>query len=305
MHWLLYRLWGIVFCGWLLIACAAAEPTAVARPVSTATAPAQNQVSEIWLPTIQSVQPTPTVSLLPTATPTPIPVYGYRVIERYPHDVNAFTQGLIYVDGKFYEGTGHRGESTLRRVDLESGAVEQMVRLPGEFFGEGITLFGDRIIQLTWTSGIGFVYNQDSFELLDTFTYSTEGWGLTHDGEFLIMSDGSNVLTYLDPESFAPVRQSPVTAGGESVFMLNELEFINGFIYANIWKTDTIARIDPESGEVVAWIDLAGILPPEDRSGREDVLNGIAYDAVEDRLFVTGKLWPLLFWIELTPLAQP
>lgn len=302
---LLYRFLVGIFCGWLLLACANVEPTAVAQPAPTAAAPAQNQGSETWLPTIQSVQPTPTVSALPTATPTPLPVYGYRIVERYPHDADAFTQGLIYADGKFYEGTGRRGQSTLRRVDPESGVVEQMVHLPDEFFGEGITLFGDRIFQLTWTSRIGFVYNQESFELLDTFTYSTEGWGLTHDGEFLIMSDGSHVLTYLDPESFALVRQIPVTAGGEAVFMLNELEFINGFIYANIWQTDIIARIDPESGQVVAWIDLAGILSPEDRSGREDVLNGIAYDAVEDRLFVTGKLWPLLFWIELTPPAPP
>jgi glutamine cyclotransferase len=242
---------------------------------------------------------------LPTATPTPIPVYGYRVIERYPHDPNAFTQGLIYVDGDLYEGTGRQGQSTLRRVDLESGVVEQMARLPDEFFGEGITLFGDRIIQLTWTSRTGFVYDWESFALLDTFTYNTEGWGLTHDDKSLIMSDGSNILTYLDPESFAPLGQVAVSAEGQPVSMLNELEYINGSIYANLWQTNYIARIDAESGQVTAWIDLTGLLPPEDRTGAEDVLNGIAYDAEGDRLFVTGKLWPLLFWIELTPPAQP
>ncbi|MBX2997054.1 MAG: glutaminyl-peptide cyclotransferase [Caldilineaceae bacterium] len=269
------------------------------------TATPQHQAPRLWFPYIQSVQPTPTVSLLPTATPTPIPVYGYRVIERYPHDPNAFTQGLIYEDGKLYEGTGRQGQSTLRRVNLESGAVEQMVRLPDEFFGEGITLFGDRIIQLTWTSRVGFVFDRESFDLLSAFTYNTEGWGLTHDEEFLIMSDGSNMLTYLDPESFVPLRQVAVYAGSNVVNRLNELEYINGFIYANIWQTDRIAKIDPESGQVVAWIDLTGILPPEERYGHEDVLNGIAYDAEGDRLFVTGKLWPTLFWIELALPEQP
>jgi glutamine cyclotransferase len=293
----------MVLCLGILIACADDEPTAVAPPTPTAVA-AATATALPPTPTV-SVLPTPTVSLLPTPTPTPIPVYGYRVIERYPHDANAFTQGLIYVDGELFEGTGRRGQSSLRRVDLESGAVEQIVSLPEQFFGEGVTLFGDRLIQLTWTSGLGFVYDRESFELLQTFTYATEGWGLTHNGASLIMSDGTSTLTYLDPQSFAPQRQVPVTAAGEPVLMLNELEYIDGFIYANIWQTDRIAKIDPESGQVVAWIDLSGLLPAVERADSQAVLNGIAYDAEADRLFVTGKLWPALFWIELTPPAQP
>ena len=258
----------------------------------------------------QDIEPaitkSPTVPPTPTAgsvfiKPEDIPVYTYRIINTYPHDPGAFTQGLVYEDGVLFEGTGLYGQSSLRRVDLESGDVLQIYELPDKFFGEGITVFGDEIVQLTWKSGQGFVYDKASFELLRTFEYPTEGWGLTHDGEQLIMSDGTSVLHFIDPDTYeATVRIDVIESIISShVPLLNELEYVNGEIYANVWTEDRIARIDPATGQVVGWIDLTGLLGPEYRIERVDVLNGIAYDTEGGRLFVTGKWWPKLFEIEL------
>ncbi len=232
---------------------------------------------------------------------SPVSVYGYRTVNAYQHDPAAFTQGLTFADGWLYEGTGRRGQSTLRRVELESGIVRQLHQLPDRFFGEGVTVFDDRIIQLTWQSGTGFVYDRHSFALLEEFNYSTEGWGLTHDGKSLILSDGSATLRFLDPETFAETGQIEVFDSDGPVTKLNELEYVKGEIYANVWQTDRIARIDPATGRVTGWIDLTGLLRPEEYTAPVDVLNGIAYDAPGDRLFVTGKLWPRLFEIELIP----
>ncbi|MEW6749968.1 MAG: glutaminyl-peptide cyclotransferase [Candidatus Latescibacterota bacterium] len=231
----------------------------------------------------------------------PPPVYGYRVVRTYPHDPRAFTQGLVYAEGYLYEGTGLYGYSSLRRVDLESGAVLEQRLLDPELFGEGLTLFGDRLIQLTWRSGLGLVYDRRTLAPVDRFEYPTEGWGLTHDGQRLVMSDGTARLYFLDPRTYAETGQLAVHDQGVPVTQLNELEWVEGEIYANIWQTDRIARISPGSGAVAGWIDLGGLLRPEDRRQPVDVLNGIAYDPLTRRLFVTGKLWPLLFQIELVP----
>ncbi|MCP4544072.1 MAG: glutaminyl-peptide cyclotransferase [Chloroflexi bacterium] len=231
---------------------------------------------------------------------TPPPVYTYTVVQTYPHDLNAFTQGLVFTDGIFYEGTGLYGRSSLRKVELETGNVLQIYRLPQQFFGEGITIYGDQIIQLTWRSHIGFVYAKDSFQLLKTFNYPTEGWGLAHDGERLIMSDGTSTLYFLDPETLEIIGQVEVYDNNGPVVRLNELEYIQGEVYANVWQTNRIARIDPQTGRVVGWINLKGLLSHTNLAQAVDVLNGIAYDAEGDRLFVTGKLWPVLFEIQLT-----
>ncbi|OQY21519.1 MAG: glutamine cyclotransferase [Anaerolineaceae bacterium 4572_32.1] len=255
--------------------------------------------------------PLPTPTPQPTETPTPLAIsplapsaaiYGYKIINTYPHDRNAFTQGLIFQDGIFYEGTGLRGRSTLRKVELESGQILQIGALPDQLFGEGVTVFEDKIFQLTWQSNIGFVYDKNSFELLRTFNYPTEGWGITHDGKQLIMSDGTPTLHFWDPETLEEIGHIQVYDDDGPVTRLNELEYIHGEIYANVWQTDRIARIDPQTGQVTGWINLQGLLSQEDRSQPVDVLNGIAYDAENDRLFVTGKLWPKLFEIELIPL---
>lgn len=249
---------------------------------------------------------TPEVPALPTLIPpvasTPpaaIPTYTYTVVNSYPHDPQAFTQGLIYVDGVLYEGTGLNGRSSLRRVHLETGEVQEIVDLDQQYFGEGIALFGDRIIQLTWQSNVAFVYDAQSFERLGEFAYPTEGWGLTHDDTQLIMSDGTANLYFRDPETFAEIGRVEVRDATGPVVRLNELEYINGEVYANVWQTDRIARIDPQTGRVTGWIDLTGLLSAADRTPDVDVLNGIAYDAANDRLFVTGKLWPRLFEIDL------
>ena len=228
-----------------------------------------------------------------------IPVYSYNIVNTYPHDRDAFTEGLVFEDGFLFEGTGLLEQSTLRRVELETGAVLQIHELPDQFFGEGITIYGDKIIQLTWQSNVGFVYDKTSFELLQQFDYPTEGWGITHDEEHLIMSDGTSALHFLDLQTFEEIGQLAVFDDAGPVTRLNELEYIQGEIYANVWQTDRIARIAPGTGRVVGWVDLEGLLTAEDRSEPVDVLNGIAYDADTDRLFVTGKLWPKLFEIEL------
>ncbi|MGB9841172.1 MAG: glutaminyl-peptide cyclotransferase [Candidatus Bathyarchaeales archaeon] len=224
--------------------------------------------------------------------------YTYEVVKVYPHDPNAFTQGLVIEHGVLYEGTGLWGYSTLRRVDLETGAVLQMHSLPDEFFGEGITIFGDKIIQLTWQNQVGFVYDKQTFELLRNFSYPTEGWGITHDGNRLIMSDGTANLYFLDPETFQRIGQVEVRDGNVPVTRLNELEFVKGDVYANVWGEEKIAIINPQTGQVKGWIDLTGIYPQASQNPNS-VLNGIAYDAEADRLFVTGKLWSQLFEIKL------
>ncbi|MQY79357.1 MAG: glutaminyl-peptide cyclotransferase [Bacteroidetes bacterium] len=238
-------------------------------------------------------------NLEPSTNSNVIPVYTYKVVNTYPHDRSAFTEGLVFEDGVLYEGTGLHGHSTLRRVKLETGEILQICELPPQYFGEGVTIYGNKIIQLTWQSHIGFVYNKYSFKLLKKFNYPNEGWGITHDGKHLIMSDGTSTLHFLDPETFEEINQIEVSANNTPVTGINELEYIQGEIYANIWQTERIARIDPLTGQVVGWIDLKGILSPEDHSETVDVLNGIAYDAKNDRLFVTGKFWPKLFEIEL------
>ncbi len=230
-----------------------------------------------------------------------IPVYTYEIVSTYPHDRGAFTQGLVFEDGMLYEGTGLRGRSTLRTVELETGDVLRLYSLPVQLFGEGVTVYGDRIFQLTWKANVGFVYDKDTFELLQRFSYPTEGWGITHDGQRLIMSDGTSILHFLDPETLEEIGQIEVYDQNGPVTRLNELEYIHGEVYANIWKTDRIARIDPHTGRVVGWIDLTGLLTEQDRVEPVDVLNGIAYDAENDRLFVTGKLWPKIFEIEIIP----
>lgn len=226
---------------------------------------------------------------------------GYRVIHAYPHDAQAFTQGLVYVDGHLYESTGLKGQSTLREDDLETGRVLKEVTVPSQYFAEGLTNWGNTLIQLTWQAHIGFVYDRGSFRLLRTFHYPWEGWGLTQDGRHLILSDGSATLHFLNPETFAEIRSVRVTDHGKPVTELNELEYIHGEIYANVWMTDRIARISPDTGRVIGWIDLKGLLPEIEVRSSDEVLNGIAYDAARHRLFVTGKLWPRLYEIQVVP----
>lgn len=239
--------------------------------------------------------------LVSSAVCAGVPVYTFRVKNVYPHDPGAFTQGLVYQDGGLYESTGLRGRSSLRRVDLETGEVQKKTSLLPMFFGEGIAVLGDRIYQLTWTSRVGFVYDKDSLEIIREFRYGIEGWGMTHDGKRLIVSDGSAELYFWDPETLVETGRITVKDGGTPVLNLNELEFIEGEIWANVWQDDRIVRVSPESGDVLGWIDLSGLLAPGDRRGTEDVLNGIAYDPIRQRIFVTGKLWPKLFEIEIAP----
>jgi glutaminyl-peptide cyclotransferase len=239
------------------------------------------------------------VLLFTAATPVHVPVDGYRIVHIYPHDPNAFTQGLVYPDGHLYESTGRNGHSSLRMVDLSTGWVLKEYDLRQQYFGEGLTDWGSNLIQLTWTAGVAFVYDRSSFTLRRTLHYKGEGWGLTHDSTSLIMSDGSPVLQFLDPDTFREIRHLTVRDDHGPVKNLNELEYIHGEIYANVWHSDEIARISPHTGRVLAWIDLSGLLQPGEVSDPEAVLNGIAYDSQNDRLFVTGKLWPKLFEIKV------
>jgi len=237
------------------------------------------------------------VSLNEGPTNTTTPRYTYNVVNAYPHDENAFTQGLVFEDGFLYEGTGLYGNSSLRRVELETGKVLQVHALQDQFFGEGVTIVGDKIIQLTWESHRGFIYDKNTFDLLREFSYPTEGWGITYDGSRLIMSDGTANLYFLDPETLQRVGQVKVRDAAP-VTGLNELEYVNGEVYANIWGEEEIAVINPQTGRVKAWIDLKGIQGSEN-SDPDNVLNGIAYDSKGDRLFVTGKMWPQLYEIRL------
>jgi glutaminyl-peptide cyclotransferase len=236
----------------------------------------------------------------PATQASGVPEYTYQIVHTYPHDSTAYTQGLVFHDGLLYEGTGLEGRSSIRKVKLETGEVLQKRDIPPEYFGEGIILWKDRLIELTWKGEKGFIYDLATFAPRGQFEYPGEGWGLTDDGKRIIMSDGTAQLRFWDPETLKETGRITVTDEGQPVPQLNELEWVKGEVYANVYQTDRIARINPGTGKVIGWIDLTGILRPADRTGETDVLNGIAYDASRDRLFVTGKLWPKLFEIKLT-----
>lgn len=227
-----------------------------------------------------------------------IPIYSYDIINTYPHDDRAFTEGLVYEAGYLYESTGQYNESTLRRVDLQTGEILKLHKLDENYFGEGITIYQNKIFQLTWKSKVGFIYDKDSFKLINKFYYNTEGWGITHNDEHLIMSDGTDEIFFLNPLNFKKVYSIRVHDEFRPVTKVNELEFIKGEIYANIWRSDKIARICPHSGKVTGWIDLKGLLSPKEYKNA-GTLNGIAYDIKKNRFYVTGKMWPKLFEIKL------
>ncbi len=241
------------------------------------------------------------VALLAVTAAPAFAADSYRVIHTYPHDPQAYTQGLLYEDGHLYESTGLNGQSSLRMDDLETGRVLQTSHVPDQYFAEGLASWGSTLIQLTWRSHIAFVYDRFSFRLLRTFHYDGEGWGLTQDGKDLILSDGTANLRFYDPRTFRLVRTIVVKDHGSPVTQLNELEYIRGEVYANVWHSDRVVRISPATGRVLGWIDLAGLLQPGEVADPEAVLNGIAYDAANNRLFVTGKLWPKLFEIKVVP----
>jgi len=226
-------------------------------------------------------------------------LHNIQVVNVYPHDPKAYTQGFVFHEGFFYEGTGLQGLSTIRKVELKTGKILKSYQLPPEYFGEGIAIFDNKLIQLTWQSHIGFIYDLESFRLLGTFSYPTEGWGITFDGKHLIMSDGTAVLRFLETQTYKIVKQIEVRDRGNIVPNINELEYIRGEIYANVWGTAYIVRISPRTGQVLGWIDLRGLYQYVSAGGKKDVLNGIAYDAKDNRLFVTGKYWPNIFEIRL------
>lgn len=229
----------------------------------------------------------------------PVPKYGYQILNIRPHDSNAFTQGLILVDGKLLESTGQEGNSSLRRVELETGKILQKVDVPIPYFAEGITVLNGKVYQLTWQHELGFIYDVQTLNRVGQFIYEGEGWGLTTDGQSLILSDGTNQLRFIDPSSFRVTKTIFVTDNKTPVDDLNELEFIRGEIYANVWHDQRIAVIDPQTGRVKAWVDLTGLMPQGELQNEEAVLNGIAYDEANDKLLVTGKLWPRLFEIKI------
>jgi len=243
---------------------------------------------------------------LPTATPMVLGDYaGYEIVNRYPHDADCYTQGLFYLDGYLYESCGLYGKSDLRKVAFEDGQILEQVDLESQFFAEGLTHLDGLLYQLTWQEGTAFVYNLEDFEPLGRFSYSTEGWGLTTDGAALILSDGSNKLFWLDPSTGFSLKETHVTWKEHPIEYLNELEYVNGEIFANIYLSDQIARIDPETGVVLTMLDLSGLRPAENTEVQGEVLNGIAYDEAGDRLFVTGKNWPWLYEIQLIPIEEP
>jgi glutaminyl-peptide cyclotransferase len=225
--------------------------------------------------------------------------YTYKVVHEYPHDKDAFTQGLLYLNGFLYEGTGQPGHSSIRKVKLETGEVVQKRDVPAPYFGEGIAVWQDRLFELTWTAEKGYIYDLNTFEPKGEFPYPGEGWGLTSDEHRLIMSDGTSRLRFIDPTNMQETGRITVMGDADSVSRLNELEWIKGEIWANIWHEDRIARVDPATGKVKGWIDMRGLLPGTQHPDPEAVLNGIAYDAKDDRIFVTGKLWPKLFEIQV------
>ena len=275
----------------VLVGACQAGNAAPATPNATATLPATAVVS----PTL----PPPAASNI-----APPVIYDYTVVNIYPHDPTAFTQGLVYLDGVFYEGTGRYGESSLRKVEPATGRVLQQHDLDAALFGEGIAVLGEQIYQLTWKNGLAFLYDRTTFQEKGQFTYATEGWGLTHDGQQLIMSDGTPVIYFRDPATFEETRRITVTVAGKPVPQLNELEYVEGKILANVWQTDYMLRVDPATGVVDGIYDFTGLLaqaPPTANAAAPDVLNGVAYDSATQRLFVTGKLWPALFEVEMHP----
>lgn len=326
-HFPLFRLFSCVVVALTVAGCngRAVAPAPVAAPpqaTATSTAAAGAGAESATEPTASAVAATATVA--ETAMDTVAdsvsapPVYGYNVLQELPHDMRAYTQGLVYAEGVFYESTGLRGQSTLRRVDPASGQILNRLAVPEQYFAEGLELFEDRLYQLTWQGRVGFIYalEEDGAPVkVGEFTYASEGWGLTHNGAELILSDGTDTLYFLNPASFAVTRQIKVRDGETAVTRLNELEYIDGSIYANVWMTDRIAVIDPSDGRVTAWIDLTGLLADADRAAMLDawanagvdagwvqanaVLNGIAYDEASGRLYVTGKLWPKVYVVEL------
>jgi len=229
----------------------------------------------------------------------------FKVTRRLPHDPDGYTQGLVFLDGKFIEGTGIYGRSSLRLVDVGTGTVKRQIPLAAQYFGEGVAVAGNAIVQLTWRHGIAFIYDLESFDQVGSIRYAGEGWGLTFDGKRFVMSNGSSSITFRDPTNFSFLSNITVTDNNSPVQNLNELEWINGEIWANQWQTDRIARISPETGEVLAWIDLEGIFDWQSLGNADAVLNGIAYDAATDRLFVTGKLWPWIFEIKVAEQGLP
>jgi glutaminyl-peptide cyclotransferase len=228
-----------------------------------------------------------------------VPKYGYQIVNIYPHDSNAFTQGLILADGKLLESTGEEGRSSLRNVDLQTGRVLKKVDVPEPYFAEGIALLNGKIYQLTWQHHVGFIYDAQTFEKVGQFNYTGEGWGLATDGQSLILSDGTNRIRFLDPNDFRVTKTITVLDGRTPIDQLNELEYVQGSIYANVWHDNRIAIIDPQNGHVTGWIDLAGLMPEGELQDQEAVLNGIAYDQTNNKLYVTGKLWPRLFEIKV------
>jgi glutamine cyclotransferase len=234
-----------------------------------------------------------------TTSPDMAKQLNYEVLNTYPHDPAAYLQGLVWHDNGFYESTGLYGRSTLRRVEFPSGKVVKSIDLDSTLFGEGLALVGDHLVQLTWQTHRGLVYDRETFRLVREFSYETEGWGLAFDGKNLILSDGSSTLTYIDPQTYEPVRKLRVMMNGRPMSEINELEFIEGELWANVWQTDLILIIDPATGKVKSFLNLASIRPASERKGTEDVLNGIAYDSERKRIFVTGKLWPRLFEIRI------
>lgn len=280
-----------------------AAPLAASLAISTLPIPTTMPTpAELGFTTTTPPQPlllaTPATDPTVASAPT-IPEYGYHVLQTYPHDPEAFTQGLVFDQGKLFESTGLNGRSSLRFVELETGKVLRSIPVAADYFAEGLALVDNRLIQLTWQSHVGFVYEKDTFKQIGTFDYPSEGWGLAYDGTQLYMSDGTATIHILDPQTLQELKQITITADGEPVLRLNELEIVEGELWANIWQTDRIARIDLATGNVVGWIDLSGLLSAEDRTQPVDVLNGIAYDPDTQRLFITGKLWPRLFQIEL------
>ena len=285
--------------------------TAAAYPASGAGAPPAAPPTPTSTPALPPPTATPLTAAAnvdsPLSPPTPaiLQRYTYRVINTLPHDPNAFTQGLVYADDIFYEGTGRNGQSSLRKVEPTTGAVFQQHNLDEQYFGEGIALFGDKIYQLTWQSNTGFIYDKATFAELSRFAYPTEGWGITDNGSELIMSDGTATLYFWDPETLQETRRLEVLYQGEPLVRLNELEYFDDAIWANVWQTDAVVRIDPTTGVVNGLVDLRGLLDYAPAfTTPVDVLNGIAYDETTGRLFVTGKLWPAVFEIELVEVTQ-
>jgi len=278
--------------GSLLLLLASCDRGPIPAPSITMSADApSNQTGEVLKGTSAATQ----------AAPPALPMYSCEVVNSWPHDREAFTQGLVFLDGHLLESTGLKGHSSLRQVDLPTGRVLRQIQLPQEYFAEGLAVLGSNIFQLTWQNGKCFVYDLATFNKKSEFSYSGEGWGLTTDGRALIMSDGSGRLRFLDPMTFKATRTITVAASGRPLKRLNELEYVKGEIFANIWGTDFIARIDPATGKVLGLIDCTGLLSLTDYDTTTDVLNGIAYDSRSGRLFVTGKHWPKLFEIRLKP----